>query len=150
MLITISNRRENQPPPEFCIMKIFKSIVIILGAMLGLLVANTSIAQTAPNANAATSITATSFTANWSTVSGALGYTLDVSTNSGFTTFVAGYPVGVPTNSKSVTGLTQGTQYYYRVRATFSGPPSGYSNTITVTTLAPPAAPVANAATSIT
>jgi len=73
----------------------------------------------APQALRATNVTANSFTANWSNVSGATGYRLDVSTSSTFGNYVAGYQnldVG-NTTSRSVTGLTGNTTYYYRLRA---------------------------------
>src|SRR6266481_8224322 len=44
-----------------------------------------------PIANPATYIGSNSFTANWRTVSGATGYRLDVSLNSSFSTYIAGY-----------------------------------------------------------
>ena len=102
-----------------------------------------------PNANAASGITGNGFTANWSAATGATGYFLDVSTSSSFSSFVSGYnnlSVGNAT-SRSVTGLAEGSTYYYRVRAQNSGGPSGNSGAITATTV--PAAPTANAATSI-
>ncbi len=70
-------------------------------------------------------------------MSGATGYRLDVSTNSSFSTYVAGYQtlnVGNAT-SRSVTGLNASTTYYYRVRAYNGAGTSGNSNVISVTTL---------------
>ncbi|HXH20054.1 MAG TPA: choice-of-anchor D domain-containing protein [Chitinophagales bacterium] len=95
-----------------------------------------------PTANAASSIANTSFTANWTTVSGVTGYRLDVATDNGFTSFVSGYNnlyvPGQSTASQSVTGLTAGTTYYYRVRSasqyTVGEFASGNSGTITATT----------------
>ena len=106
-----------------------------------------------PVATAATNITQTSFDANWNASSGATGYYLDVATDSLFTSMVSGYDnlnVGNVT-TYSVTGLTSGTGYYYRVRAYNSYGTSGNSNVISLTTLPDiPAAPVATAATNIT
>jgi hypothetical protein len=89
--------------------------------------------MSAPVATAATSVTDTSFTANWTAVSGASSYRLDVSTASNFATFVTGYNnLTVSGTSQSVTGLTENTTYYYRVRAVNSAGVSASSNIITV------------------
>jgi VCBS repeat protein len=83
--------------------------------------------------------TRSSFMASWQNVSGAIGYRLDVSTNSAFTSYVNGYQdldVGNVTG-QVVTGLSQGTTYYYRVHAYDStGTTSGDSTTTTATTSA--------------
>jgi len=103
-----------------------------------------------PTAKPATNITTTSFTANWSSVSGATSYLLDVSTSSTFSSYVTGYQnldVGSVT-SRSVTGLSAGKTYYYRVRAHNTVATSVSSNVISVKTV--PAAPTASAATNVT
>jgi hypothetical protein len=97
-----------------------------------------------PIAHLATYIASNSFTANWSSVSGATGYRLDVSPNSSFSTYVAGYQnlnVGNVT-SRSVSGLNASTRYYYRVRAYNASGTSGNSNVVSVTTLSPTGPPV--------
>lgn len=105
---------------------------------------------TAPVATAATSVTSTGFTANWSSVTGATSYQLDVSTDN-FTTFLTGYNSKVVTGTSQIlTGLTAGTSYQYRVRATSSSGTSANSNVISVTTQSSITAPVASAASGIT
>src|SRR5947207_1327110 len=97
-----------------------------------------------PIAGAATYIASNSLTANWSSVSGATGYRLDVSPNSSFSTYVAGYQnlnVG-NTTSRSVSGLNASTTYYYRVRAYNGNGTSGNSNVVNVTTLSATGPPV--------
>lgn len=107
----------------------------------------------APTSTAASSIAATSLSANWTApASGAnpTGYYLDVATDSGFTSFVSGFnalDVGNVT-TKSVTGLTAGTTYYYRVRAYNANGSSSNSSTQSPLTLPP--APTSSAASSIT
>jgi hypothetical protein len=89
-----------------------------------------------PVALSASYISQTSFQANWNVSSGATGYYLDVSTTNKFTGFVTGYNnknVGNVTTFQ-VTGLTAGKNYYYRVRAYYSGGTSANSNTIPVVT----------------
>jgi len=104
------------------------------------------------SSNASTKISQTAFTANWNSSAMATGYRLDIATNTGFTTFVAGYSdkdVGNVT-SFDVTGLNANTSYYYRVRAANLCGASVNSGTITSNTLPnPPAATTINRATSI-
>jgi|GEM_PF-307023 len=95
-----------------------------------------SAAPAAPVAAVASEVGNTGFTASWSSVSGALGYRLDVSTRSDFATFLSGYQnldVGTAL-SRSVTGLTAGTAYYYRVRAIHAAGSSPSSNVVAVLT----------------
>jgi hypothetical protein len=88
----------------------------------------------APVALPASGIGASSLTANWSASAGATNYFLDVATDSGFNSFVAGYQNLSVGNvlANPVTGLTQGTTYHYRVRAQSAGGTSGNSDTITL------------------
>jgi VCBS repeat protein len=83
--------------------------------------------------------TRSSFMASWQRVSGAIGYRLDVSTNASFSSYVNGYydlDVGNVTG-RVVTGLSQGTSYYYRVRAyNATGTTSANSGVTTATTSA--------------
>src|SRR5438067_2357979 len=81
--------------------------------------------------------TRSTFMATWDGVSGATGYLLDVSTSSSFDTYVDGYhdlDVG-NVRGRVVTGLSQGTTYYYRVRVYDATGPSGYSEVMSITTV---------------
>lgn len=93
----------------------------------------------APTALAATGVTVSGFTANWSSASWAAGYRLDVSTNSAFSSFVAGYQNRDAGNvlALAVSGLAQGTAYYYRVRAYGGTGTSDSSSAINATTRIP-------------
>ena len=90
-----------------------------------------------PTANSGSSVGSTSFTASWSSVSGATGYYLDVSTSSGFGSFVGVYNAySVSGTSQLVSGLTANSTYYYRVRAMNSCTSSSNSSTIAINTAA--------------
>jgi hypothetical protein len=79
-----------------------------------------------------TPATRSTFLAVWEPVAGAVGYQLDVATDAAFTHFVPGYRdlnVGNITG-RTITGLTPGTTYYYRVRS-YSGSGVGASSEAT-------------------
>ncbi len=93
----------------------------------------------------------TSFTANWNKLNDATGYFIDVATDAGFSSILSAYnnkSISAASTSTSITGLTNGTIYYYRVRATNASGTSSQSNVTSVITL--PAAPASTAATSVT
>ena len=98
-----------------------------------------------PVANTATVVSQTGFTANWNLVTGSDNYLLDISPLSDFSAFFTGYKAKslLPGNSsEAVSGLTNGTTYYYRVRAMNSSGESPNSNFISQITI--PANPAAN------
>lgn len=116
-------------------------------------------APSAPTANAATLITTASFQANWTApLSGdQTGYRLDVANDAGFTSMVGGYNNLNVNNvtAYSVSGLTAGNTYYYRVRAYNGAGTSANSSTITVTlpataTVAIEDIPASGASTTLT
>ncbi len=81
--------------------------------------------------------TRSSFLASWDRANGVDGYLLDVSTNSSFASFVDGYQdldVG-NVAGRVVTGLNQGTTYYYRVRPYTANRPGSYSEAMTASTV---------------
>ncbi|MBL4754919.1 MAG: fibronectin type III domain-containing protein [Flavobacteriales bacterium] len=92
----------------------------------------------AATANAATNITSTDFDANWTASAGVTTYFFDLDDNSDFSSPLVGYNnlnVGNVT-TYNLTGLTCGTTYYYRVRASNGCGTSGNSGTVTVATSA--------------
>lgn len=100
----------------------------------------------APTASGPSSQTSTSFVAVWNVSTG--NYRLDVSTSSSFSSFVSGYnDLLVTATTQSVTGLTPGLTYYYRVRAVNASGTSPNSNTISVTLAID--SPVASSATNL-
>jgi hypothetical protein len=94
-----------------------------------------------PAAQPGKDVTDTSFTASWTAVTGATSYSLDVSADSLFGSFLPSFNDRNVGNvyTYSVTGLTTGVRYFYRVRAVTESGTSANSNTVGVTALAPPA-----------
>ena len=89
----------------------------------------------------------------WNAVSGAASYELELSTNSDFSSLVSNYdPLNISsgsTTTTSLTGLSAGTTYYVRLRA--SNNENAFSDYSSITSfLTRPATPVGNPATAIT
>jgi hypothetical protein len=107
----------------------------------------------APTVAAESSVTETSFSANWTAPGSGptpTSYEIDVATDAGFTAIVSGYN-GLDVGNvltKSVTGLSEATNHWYRVRAVNSVGESANSGSepVTTSTPSPPGAPTANAA----
>jgi hypothetical protein len=81
-------------------------------------------------------LTTTSFTINWQAITAATSYNLDVATDPAFSNILTGYNnLSVSGTSQSVTGLSSGVMYYYRVRTTNACGTSSNSGTNNATTL---------------
>jgi hypothetical protein len=115
----------------------YKVVMNILGCLDSTTVAvSTNPLPIATNAPTTVSTTSNSIDVTWNATSGATGYQLDVATNSNFTSMVSGYnSLSVSSNSQSVTGLSAGTTYYFRVRAVNGCGASSNSSSLTETTV---------------
>ncbi len=93
---------------------------------------------TGPTADAplAPSIQCSSFDARWSDEGPGISYRINVSEDASFTTplFLTDQAVAANTTTFTVSGLTPGTPYFYRVRSVNGGCVSENSNVISVTT----------------
>ncbi|SDJ59530.1 fibronectin type III domain-containing protein [Flavobacterium noncentrifugens] len=100
------------------------------------------------NSVAVTGTTATGFSVNWAAPTGGsaagITYTLQVTTDPGYATNVTGSPftIAAPVTTLSVTGLTSGQIYYYRVRASNGCNSAWSSGNTTLTCVAPAKATV--------
>lgn len=93
-----------------------------------------------PVVNAATDLTRETFTANWNSVAGADGYNLEVLLSDLVTVVFSEATTGT---SSSVTGLSAGVTYNYRVQSYNSTGSSQFSNPVEVTTVPPNVTPTA-------
>ena len=101
----------------------------------------------APSALTASVASSTQINLTWQdNATNETGYKIERCTNAGCTAFAQIAQVGADVAAYSDTGLTGGTSYSYRVRATNAAGDSGYSNVASATTTVvaqPPAAPTA-------
>ena len=92
----------------------------------------------AASSSAATSVQCDRMTAGWTTSE--CSASLEVSTSSSFSPMLAGYPLSVTGTSSTISGLSAGTTYYYRVRTSIGSNAnsitSAYSATVSATTTA--------------
>ncbi len=123
----------------------FKRFAKPVSFIVFFLVCSSGCLKAQPQALPASNVGNDTFTANW-TSTGASTYLIDVSTSQLFTSFVY-QNVGANGLSRTFTGLSPLTTYYYRVKAINTG----YSNIVSLTTTQPPPpAPVAGAASNST
>ena len=95
---------------------------------------------TAPSGLTATAVSSSQINLTWTDASNnETGFKIERS--SGGSAFAQTATVGAGVTSYASTGLTGGTVYSYRVRASNDQGDSGYSNTATATTPTPPATP---------
>jgi prepilin-type N-terminal cleavage/methylation domain-containing protein len=87
-----------------------------------------------PAAPTLSAVGATEITAAWTAISGIDTYTLQYSTSSSFTSTTTQTITGITTTSRKVTGLSQGTPYYFRVNAVSNGVSGASSSSATATT----------------
>jgi hypothetical protein len=89
-----------------------------------------------PVASAANAVSQTGFTANWNSVTGADGYLLEVSQLSNFSTLISSdFPKSTTNTSEVISGLSNGTTYYFRLKSQNTSGNSNYSNTISQITI---------------
>jgi prepilin-type N-terminal cleavage/methylation domain-containing protein len=119
----------------------------------GEIVSKDSLHTTALGSNSIPTLTAvsagsTAVNLSWTAISGALQYRYQRATDTDFTANVV--PVTTSNVSASVTGLTAGTTYYFRILAIASGSESDWSNTASVASVITPpnSTPILSAAMS--
>ena len=96
---------------------------------------STTTVPAAPTLQTVSNVRADRFTANWAAATGADAYRLQVCTDAGFTSCIAGYnPASVGDSPALVSGLAEATTYYYRVSAGNANGYSAYSSSANVTT----------------
>ena len=111
--------------------------------------ASTITLSAAPATPTFSSVNTTSFTIDWTATSGASSYRLDLSTVSNFSSFISGYQdLTVSSTSQAVSGLTENTLYYARIRADNASGTSANSSSGNSPTLSNP--PTISTASSIT
>ena len=89
----------------------------------------------APSALSAAAASSSQINLNWTdNSSDETGFKIDQSTSSDFSTGLTAIRVAANTTSYSATGLSSGTTYYYRIRATNAGGDSANSSTASATT----------------
>jgi len=95
-----------------------------------------------PGSPAASYISPTSFNLSWTFTGGnqPVSYTIDVATDNLFTNPIANSPFTVlyPDLSTTISGLTESTQYFYRISANVTGCTSDFTTPGSITTLCPP------------
>ena len=88
-----------------------------------------------PLALDATEVEFTSFTANWESPIGVDTYILEVAEDQDFNRMIAGFPVQISrATSREITGLNDGSEYFYRLTGILNGSNTQLSNTIRLQT----------------
>lgn len=104
--------------------------ILLIAGVSGCGTKGTSISPSIPTASPVTPTSTGEVQLTWNATANATGYSVEESTNN--VTYAQAQTVAAPTVTTTISGLTGGQVYYFRVQAYNTGGDSGYSNVASI------------------